>query len=314
MARVLVTGGAGFIGSNLVDALLARGDDVAVIDDLSTGRASNLEAALAAGATLHRADIRDADEVERVFAAERPEQVFHAAAQIDVRHSVADPAADASINVGGTINMLVAAQTAGVARFVYSSTGGALYGDTEVIPSPEDSPIRPLAPYGMSKFAGEGYVDLFARLHGLSTVTLRYANVYGPRQDPLGEGGVVAIFAGRLKDGARPTVFGDGTQTRDFVHVADVVEANLAAAATDAGGAFNVGTGVETSVLDLVELLAPLARDGSSFQPEFAPERPGELERSCLDVSRGREVLGWEPRIAVQTGVRETVEEVLASA
>jgi UDP-glucose 4-epimerase len=310
--RALVTGGAGFIGSNLVDALLARGDQVAVIDDLSTGREENLAAALAAGATLHRADIRDTGEVERIFAAERPEQVFHAAAQIDVRHSVADPGADASINVRGTINVLAAALEAGVPRFVYSSTGGALYGATEVIPSPEDSPIRPLAPYGMSKFAGEGYVDLFARLRGMSTVTLRYANVYGPRQDPLGEGGVVAIFAGRLKDAERPTVFGDGRQTRDFVHVDDVVAANLVAAASDVGGAFNVGTGVETSVLDLLELLSPLA--SGSFEPEFAPERPGELARSCLEISRARDELGWEPRVAVGPGVRETVENVMAGS
>ena len=308
--RTLVTGGAGFIGSNLVDALLARGDQVAVIDDLSTGREENLESAVAAGATLHRADIRDAGELAGIFAAERPEQVFHTAAQIDVRHSVADPGADATVNVRGTINVLAAALEAGVARFVYSSTGGALYGETKVIPSPEDSPIRPLAPYGMSKFAGEGYVGLFARLHGMSTVTLRYANVYGPRQDPLGEGGVVAIFAGRVKDGERPTVFGDGMQTRDFVHVDDVVAANLAAAESVVDGAFNVGTGVETSVLDLVELLRPLA--SGSFDPEFAPERPGELARSCLDVSRAREELGWSPQVAVEPGVRKTVEDVLS--
>jgi UDP-glucose 4-epimerase len=310
--RSLVTGGAGFIGSNLVDALLERGDDVAVVDDLSTGREEYLTGALSAGARLHRADIRDAGELRRIFEEERPERVFHAAAQIDVRHSVADPAMDATVNVGGTINVLAAALQAGVARFVYSSTGGALYGDTDVIPSPEDSPINPLAPYGMSKFTGEGYVALFGRLHGLSTVTLRYANIYGPRQDPLGEGGVVAIFAGRLRDGERPTVFGDGTQTRDFTHVDDVVAANIAAAQADVDGAFNVGTGIETSVLDLVEMLTPLARDGASFEPEFEAERPGELERSCLDVSHAREVLGWEPHIAVADGVPRTVREVLA--
>jgi UDP-glucose 4-epimerase len=311
--RSLVTGGAGFIGSNLVDALLERGDEVAVVDDLSTGREEYLTGALSAGARLHRADIRDAAELQRIFTEVRPEQVFHVAAQIDVRHSVADPGADASVNVGGTINVLAAALDARVSRLVYSSTGGALYGETDVIPSPEDSPIRPLAPYGMSKFAGEGYVDLFARLHGLSTVTLRYSNVYGPRQDPLGEGGVVAIFAGRLKDGERPTVFGEGTQTRDFVHVADVVSANLAAAGSDVNGAFNVGTGVETSVLDLVDMLRPLAADDASFDPEFEAPRAGELERSCLDVSRAREALGWEPLVAVERGVRETVEAVVGS-
>jgi UDP-glucose 4-epimerase len=297
-----------------VDALLERGDEVAIVDDLSTGREDYLADALAAGARLHRADIRDAAEVRRIFDDEQPEQVFHAAAQIDVRHSVADPAMDATVNVGGTINVLAAALDTGVRRLVYSSTGGALYGDTELIPSPEDSPINPLAPYGMSKFAAEGYVALFRRLHGLSTVTLRYANIYGPRQDPLGEGGVVAIFAGRLRDGERPTVFGDGTQTRDFTHVDDVVAANLAAAAADVGGAYNVGTGVETSVLDLVEMLRPLARDGASFHPELAPPRPGELQRSCLDVSRARETLGWAPRVPVAEGVPRTVRGVLAEA
>jgi UDP-glucose 4-epimerase len=308
--RAIVTGGAGFIGSNLVDALLERGDHVAVVDDLSTGRDSNLDDALARGAKLHRADIRDAGEMQRVFAQERPQQVFHLAAQIDVRRSVADPWVDAAINIGGTIAVLEAARAAEVERFVYSSTGGALYGETDVVPSPEDTPVRPLAPYGQSKYAGEGYCELYRRLHGMPTVTLRYANVYGPRQDPLGEGGVVAIFAGRLEAGEPPTVFGDGTQTRDFVHVEDVVAANLAAAESDVSGAFNVGTGVETSVLDLVELFRSLAH-GASFDPQFAPPRTGELERSCLDVARARTELGWQPRVQLRPGVERTMAEVL---
>jgi UDP-glucose 4-epimerase len=213
----LVTGGAGFIGSNLVDALLAQGEQVVVVDDLSTGRRTNLDEALAQGATLQELDVCDADGLRALFERVRPERVFHLAAQIDVRRSVADPAADARVNVEGTINVLAAARAVGTRRVVYSATGGAVYGEAEQVPTPEDAPAQPLAPYGQGKLAGEGYCALFARLHGLSTVALRYANVYGPRQDPLGEGGVIAIFCGCLAEGRTPTVYGDGTQTRDYV-------------------------------------------------------------------------------------------------
>src|SRR5215216_728319 len=210
LVRALVTGGAGFIGSNLVDALLARRDEVAVIDDLSTGRRENL----APGARLHEADIRDGATIGALVAELEPEVVFHLAAQIDVRRSVADPAFDARVNVEGTVNLLEAARAAGVRRFVNSSTGGAIYGDAAVVPTPETEPAGALSPYGQSKHAVEGYCALYRRLHGLSAVSLRYSNVYGPRQDPHGEGGVIAIFCGRLAEGRRPTVFGDGTQTR----------------------------------------------------------------------------------------------------
>src|SRR5918911_4881979 len=237
--RALVTGGAGFIGSNLVDALVARGHELTVVDDLSTGRRENLDAAREAGAELVEADVRDAAAMRDVLARVDPEAVFHLAAQIDVRKSAADPAADARINVEGTINVLEAARAAGVERFVNTSTGGAVYGEGQILPAPEDHPVAPEAPYGQSKFAAEGYCELFRRLHGLSTVSLRYGNVYGPRQDPLGEAGVVAIFCGRLRAGERPIVFGDGLQVRDYVHVNDVVSANLAAADSDATGAFN---------------------------------------------------------------------------
>jgi UDP-glucose 4-epimerase len=304
--RSLVTGGAGFIGSNLVDALLERGDEVTVVDDLSTGRRENLDGALERGARLAEADIRDAQAVRELVEQARPERIFHLAAQIDVRKSAADPAWDAGVNVIGTINMLAAARAAGNARFVNTSTGGAIYGEGRTIPAPEDHPAEPEAPYGMSKQAAEGYCELFRRLHGLSTVSLRLGNVYGPRQDPLGEAGVIAIFCGRLLEGGRPTVFGDGEQTRDYIHVSDVVAAQVAASESDAGGAFNVGTGVETSVLELVEALAKLA-DGP-FEPEHAPERPGEVRRIAIDASRAREALGWEPRIGLDDGLAQTLE------
>jgi UDP-glucose 4-epimerase len=306
--RTLVTGGAGFIGSNVVDALLARGDDVVVIDDLSTGRESNLNDARGRGAELVRADIRDADRVARIVQDASPEAIFHLAAQIDVRKSVTDPATDARINVEGTVNMLGAARRANVARFVNTSTGGAIYGDVDTIPSPETTPPAPMAGYGTSKFCAEQYCNLYARLHGLSTITLRYGNVYGPRQDPLGEAGVIAIFCGKLMDGGRPTIYGDGRQTRDYVFVGDVVVANLAAAdRRDVGGAVNIGTGQETSVLDLVAILQQEG-DRDDFEPEFAEPRLGEIERSCLDVTRARQELGWGVKTSLNDGMRATLD------
>ena len=299
----IVTGGAGFIGSNLVDALLARGDRVAVIDNLSTGKRENLEPGLAAGAQLHEVDIRDADSVMSIFSEFKPEVVFHLAAQIDVRFSVQDPAADAATNVLGTIAVLEAALRTGVRRLVNSSTGGALYGETDMLPTPEDHPIRPLAPYGQGKYAAEGYCELYTRLHGLSTVSPRYGNVYGPRQDVHGEAGVVAIFCGQLVEGRTPTVFGDGRQTRDWVDVDDVVRANLLAAASDVPGPINIGHGQETSVLDLLDALREVA-EAPDFTPQFAPERPGEVSRSCLDVSRARRELHWEPEVRLRDGLR----------
>ncbi|MEA2473440.1 MAG: UDP-glucose 4-epimerase, partial [Thermoleophilaceae bacterium] len=214
----------------MVDGLLARGDEVTVVDNLSTGRRSNLEGAESKGARLVEADIRDPEALATIFRDAGPEVVFHLAAQIDVRKSAEDPAFDARVNVEGTINVLQAARGAEVRRVVNTSTGGAIYGEAQQIPAPESHPNAPEAPYGQSKFAAEGYCELFRRLFGLSTVSLRYGNVYGPRQDPLGEAGVIAIFCGRLRSGERPTVFGDGLQTRDYVHVHDVVAANLAAA------------------------------------------------------------------------------------
>lgn len=305
----VVTGGAGFIGSNLVDALIARGDRVTVIDNLSTGKRSNLDFAIAHGADLRVADVRDAGAISEILVAQRPEAVFHLAAQIDVRTSVEDPAEDATVNVLGTIATLEAAHAAGARRVVNSSTGGALYGDADAIPTPEDYPITPLAPYGQSKYAAEGYCELYARLHGLSTVSLRYGNVYGPRQDVHGEAGVVAIFCGNLVEGRRPTIFGDGRQTRDWVEVSDVMRANLLAADADATGPVNIGWGRETSVLELLDALGDVGDRGSLEEPEFAPARPGEVRRSCLDVERARRELGWEAQVELRAGL----ERILAA-
>jgi UDP-glucose 4-epimerase len=299
----LVTGGAGFIGSNLVDALLARGDEVTVVDNLSTGKRENLEPAIAAGATLQVSDVRDPQALTEIFAACKPELVFHLAAQIDVRLSVEDPARDAESNVLGTIAVLNAALATGTRRLVNSSTGGGLYGDAGVFPTPEDHPIRPLAPYGQGKYAAEGYCGLYTRLHGLSTVSLRYGNVYGPRQDAHGEAGVVAIFCGRVMDGLAPTVFGDGRQTRDWVEVGDVVRANLLAAASELTEPVNIGTGRETSVLDLLAALGDVS-DRPLVEPLFAPARPGEVMRSLLDVSRAERELGWVAEVDVREGLR----------
>jgi UDP-glucose 4-epimerase len=303
-----VTGGAGFIGSNVVDGLLAQGDEVTVVDDLSTGKRENLGQALGNGAQLVEADIRDAEALKDIFAQARPEVVFHLAAQIDVRKSADDPAFDARVNVEGTINVLQAARASGARRLVNTSTGGAIYGEAQVIPAPESHPNAPEAPYGQSKHAAEGYCELFRRLFGLSTVSLRYGNVYGPRQDPLGEAGVVAIFCGKIRSGERPVVFGDGLQTRDYVHVSDVVAANLTAAGSDSYGPINIGTGVEASVLDLVEALAPHA--SSDFTPDHQPERPGEVRHIALDASRARAELGWEPRMALTEGIEQTLASV----
>src|SRR5215216_6751520 len=306
--KTLVTGGAGFIGSNLVDALVARGDDVAVIDNLATGKRENLEHALANGAELTEVDVRDAEAVAAAVERTRPEAIFHLAAQIDVRKSVADPANDSRVNVEGTINVLAAAQASGVRRVINTSTGGAIYGEGQILPAPEDHPVAPEAPYGLSKFCAENYCALFTRLHGLSTVSLRYGNVYGPRQDPLGEAGVIAIFCGKLLEGGRPKIFGDGTQTRDYVFVGDVVDANLRAAGSDATGAFNVGLGKGKSVLDVVAVLNEHAPDG--FQPDHAPERPGEVQHIALDPSRAREELGWEPEVELEEGLKRTLDSL----
>jgi UDP-glucose 4-epimerase len=308
--RALVTGGAGFIGSNLVDALLDRGDEVAVVDDLSTGRRENLTGALARGADLHVVDIRDGAPLREVIAGARPDIVFHLAAQMDVRRSIEDPAFDAGINVVGTINVLEASRLAGVGRVVNTSTGGAIYGEVDVMPTPESVPPRPMSAYGQSKFCAEAYCGWYERLYGLSSVILRYGNVYGPRQDPHGEAGVIAIFCGKLIAGERPKIFGDGRQTRDYAYVGDIVAANLAAAAhPEAYGAYNIATGVESSVLEVVAALREAAGVGEGeLEPEFAPARAGELQRSSLDVTRARAELGFSAETDLVSGLRSTLE------
>jgi UDP-glucose 4-epimerase len=306
--RVLVTGGAGFIGSTLVDRLVARGDEVVVVDDLSSGRRQNLAGALAGGqARLVEADVAGPDLAEVVKAAE-PELVHHLAAQIDVRRSVADPAHDARVNVLGTIAVARAAAEAGARRLVFAASGGTAYGepDPAILPVSEDAPANPTAPYGVSKRSAEDYLRTFDALYGLETVSLRLANVYGPRQDPHGEAGVVAIFCDRIRGGEPVTVFGDGTQTRDYVYVGDVVDAFLLAAERPGapGGRFNIGTGVETSVLDLYATLREVA--GTGAEPGFAPARQGELGRVALDAGLARRVLGWAPATGLADGLRRT--------
>jgi UDP-glucose 4-epimerase len=311
--RALVTGGAGFIGSNLVDALLDRGDEVVVLDDLSSGKTSNLTGAIERGAVLHEADIRDGDAVSRIVAEARPEVVFHLAAQIDVRVSVDRPDYDARTNVEGTVNVLEAARANGAKRFVFSSTGGAIYGETDEVPTPETHVAQPMAGYGTSKLCAEQYLGLYERLHGLSTMALRFGNVYGPRQDPHGEAGVIAIFCGKYFTGGQPKVFGDGKQTRDYIYVGDLVQAIIAAGDSDATGAVNIGTEEETTVLDLIDAIRDAGSSDNAFEPEFAPARLGEIERSCLKVDKAQQVLGWKATTNVRDGVAQTLAAVPAA-
>ena len=311
--RTLVTGGAGFIGSHLVDALLARGDDVTVVDDLSSGREQNLAGAVEAGADLVRGDVRDGSSLTALVSIARPDAIFHLAAQVDVRVSLSDPAFDARTNVEGTINVLEAARAAGVRRVVFSSTGGAIYGETDILPTPESVQPLPMAAYGQSKYCAERYLGLYERLYGLSTMALRFGNVYGPRQDPHGEAGVIAIFCGRLHAGKRPLIYGDGTQTRDYIFVKDLVEALLAAGSSSAGGVVNIGTETETSVLELLGVLRSL-RGPDAPEAQFADARTGEIDRSCLDAGRAREVLGWRASTPIADGLRQTYESVAQSA
>ena len=309
--KTLVTGGAGFIGSNLVDALIARGDEVTVVDDISTGRESNLESALAAGARLEKLDVRDAAALTALTAAVAPATIFHLAAQIDVRKSLDDPAFDAAVNVGGTANVLDAARAAETGRVVFVSTGGAIYGEGagKALPLDESAPIEPFSAYGQSKFAAEGYLALYERLYGLSSMALRLGNIYGPRQDPLGEAGVIAIFCGLLASGGQPMVFGDGTQTRDYIYVGDVVDAALAAAESSVTGPVNIGTGREASVLDLIEILGGIA-GREDFAPQFAAPRAGEVQRISLAAGRAANELGWRPRVELEDGLRRTLDAI----
>lgn len=295
--RVIVTGGAGFIGSHVTDAFLARGDDLTVIDDLSSGRSARLDSRV----SLHKASVVDAAALAEIIGSVRPDLICHLAAQIDVRASVAQPAADAQANVVGTINVLEAAR-ASRARVLFCSTGGALYGRDAPIPSLEDVLPLPESPYGIGKYCAEQYVGLYNRLHQSSHSVLRLANVYGPRQDPTGESGVVPIFCSQVLAGVRPTIFGDGTQTRDYVYVGDAVAAFLAAAGQHRPATWNIGTGVEVSVLELARVIAEVT--GKRVEPTLAAPRPGELQRSALAVERAWRDLGWRARTTLADGVR----------
>lgn len=305
--RALVTGGAGFIGSTLVDRLLAEGYQVDVVDDLSTGSLANLtEARNTPGyeLTFHRLDIRDSALVE-LLAHRRPEVVFHLAAQADVRVSVERPAFDAEVNVIGTLNVLEGARAAGTRKVVFAASGGTLYGEPQTLPVPESHPQRPLSPYGVSKKAACDYLAAYRELHGIEFTALALANVYGPRQDPHGEAGVVAIFAGRLLAGEPCTIYGDGNQTRDFVYVDDVVDAFARAAQKGSGLLMNIGTGAETSVNELYGTMATVA--GAGAPAEFAPARVGELARSSLDPSRAGIHLGWKSWTTMEAGAGEVL-------
>ena len=301
--RAIVTGGAGFIGSHVADALVARGDEVTVLDDLSSGRRENVND----GAELVVGDVRDGEALRALFAERRPEACLHLAAQVDVRVSVERPDHDGDVNVLGTIRLLEAAREHGI-RVVFASTGGAIYGECEE-PAPETAARRPLAPYGVSKLAGEEYLATYNRLHGSEHTTLRYGNVFGPRQDPHGEAGVVAIFLGRLASGETPHIYGDGRQERDYVFVGDVARATLAALERPAG-VFNVGTGVATSVLELLE--ACLRVTGVDVEPVFDPPRLGEITRSVLDPRLAATALGFQAQTGLEEGLARTWEHLHA--
>ena len=294
--HALVTGGAGFIGSHLVDALLAAGSTVAVVDNLTSGKRDNVDTR----ARLHAVDVSDSGALERVFARERPHLVFHLAGQLEPRGSVAEPALDVDVNVRGTAAVLEAARVYGVERVVHASSGSVVYGDADVVPTPESAPAEPLSPYGASKAAAEADCSLYARRHDLSTVSLRLGNVYGPRQDPRGEAGVIARFCGAALGDGIASVSGDGLQTRDFIHVSDVVAAFLAAGSARAIGAFNVGTGVATTILELAEALA--------LRPVHEPARLGEVRRTCLDSGAARTQLGWSAHMSLADGLSSTLE------
>lgn len=299
--KILVTGGAGFIGSHVCDAFLADGHEVIALDNLSSGKRENLDPKV----RLVELDIRS-PEAAGLIEREKPGAICHLAAQMDVRRSVEDPRFDAECNILGMLNVLEAARKSGVKKVIFSSTGGAIYGEQDVHPAPESHPTRPVSPYGVSKASGELYLGYYKAQYGLNYVALRYANVYGPRQNPHGEAGVVAIFSQRLVAGKSCTIYGDGKQTRDFVYGPDVARANLLAFQKDYIGAVNIGTGIETDINQLYTYLAEAA--GSSQEAEHAPGKPGEQKRSSVDNRLARNVLGWEPKVDIRSGLKNTVE------
>ncbi len=300
--KILVTGGAGFIGSNLADALVAENHEVAIVDNLSTGVKENINEK----AKFYEVDITDRDALEKVFEEFKPEAIFHLAAQISVRHSTEDPAEDVKTNVIGTIDLLALAVKYGVKKFVYSSTGGAIYGDQAPRPTTEEAEEEPVSPYGIDKLFSEKYIHYFESLSDLKTVRLRYANVYGPRQNPHGEAGVVAIFTGKMLKNEPVSINGTGEQTRDYVFVSDVVAANMAALTAEGSGPYNVGTGVETSVNEIAEIMKEIS--GSSSEIGHAEAKPGEQMYSSLSTEKAKKELGWEPKVKIKEGLEKTIK------
>lgn len=310
--KTLVTGGAGFIGSHLCDALLDRGDEVTILDDLSTGSLENIASALANGADLIEGDICDAAFVRETVKGANPSTIFHLAAQGEVRRSIEDPSFDASVNVVGTVNLIDASLAVGLDRFVFASTGGAIYGEGSRLdlPATEDAPLEPLCPYGLSKMVGEKYLELYRRMYMFNAVSLRFGNVYGPRQNPKGEAGAVAIFGELLKEGRQPTVFGDGEQTRDFVYITDLIDAILSASRTDVEGPINIGTGIEVSLLEVIEELGRQGANGNSFEPTFAEKKSGEVRRISIDPARAGKELGWNATTSLGDGLKLTLDSL----
>jgi UDP-glucose 4-epimerase len=305
--KILVTGGAGFIGSNLVDALVGLNHDVVVVDNLSSGLRRNLNPK----ARFYEVDIRD-KKLPEVFEREKPDIVDHHAAQIDVRKSGEDPLADAEANILGSLNLITNCIRSGVKRVVYASTGGAIYGDPQYLPADEKHPINPISQYGVSKHTVEHYLHLYSIIHGLDYMVLRYSNVYGPRQNPYGEAGVVAIFAIQMLTGKQPTIFGPGDKTRDYAHVSDIVKANIVALDKGKNAIYNIGTGVETSDQEIFDTLAGVL--GYKGKPVYAPVRKGEVYRISLDCSKARRELGWSPKLSLKEGIAQTAEYYKALA
>jgi UDP-glucose 4-epimerase len=307
--KILVTGGAGFIGSHLVDALIARGHRVIVIDNLSTGKKENINKK----AKFYKIDICS-PKIGEIFKKEKPEIVFHLAAQINVRKSVEDPLFDAKVNILGSLNVIqnfLKPRTSNLKHptFIFASTGGAIYGEAKKIPTPEDYPANPISPYGIAKLTVENYLGFYKENFGLKFISLRFSNVYGPRQDSKGEAGVVAIFINKLLKGKKPTIFGDGNQTRDFIFVEDAVSALLKAMEYEGEKEiFNIGTGIETSINKLYEIISKLLK--TKIKPKYIPEKPGDLKRSCLDISLAKKELKWEPKFDLEKGLQKTIRNL----